>query len=297
MDLVDIEAFLATVDSGSLSKAAATLFASQSTISHRLRKLEEELGVALLLRRRGLRRVELTQKGEEFVPLARQWQTLWQTTESFKLTNPLISLSVAGPDSTNICLLPLYRRLSGEESPIRLRLRTLPSEEVYAAIGSREIDVGFVFKNLRYRDIVCRPIYREEIFLICKTGSPYGSEPIHPRDLDVRDEIFLPWSSEFQQWHDTWWNPGLNPHVWVDNVALLLDFMDTGQYWATCPRSVLLALRGRTAIECHEFSVPPPSRVCYLIEPRYPRQDKIAAVQEFRRQLEHHLTAHGFRQP
>ena len=69
MSLKQYEAFLKTVDLGSLTKAAESLGYTQSGISHMLNTLEEETGVKLLLRDRS--GVKLTSDGKILLPYMR----------------------------------------------------------------------------------------------------------------------------------------------------------------------------------------------------------------------------------
>ena len=55
----------------SLTRAAQKLYLTQSTLSSRLDCLEKELGAPLLIRKKGIRRVELTEAGKKMVPVAR----------------------------------------------------------------------------------------------------------------------------------------------------------------------------------------------------------------------------------
>ena len=50
MNQADIETFLMLVKTQSITKTAENLFVSQPTVSHRLKLLEEELGVSLMIR-------------------------------------------------------------------------------------------------------------------------------------------------------------------------------------------------------------------------------------------------------
>ena len=70
MNIQVIEAFLAVIRTGSLTEAARQLHLTQPTLSHRLQTLEAELGATLLIRGKGQRRIELTDAGRDFVPLA-----------------------------------------------------------------------------------------------------------------------------------------------------------------------------------------------------------------------------------
>ena len=74
----DIEIFLEIVQSRNITKAAEHLFLSQSVISTRLKKLEEELGYELFTRSKGVREMELTRQGREFVSIAVRWKNLFE---------------------------------------------------------------------------------------------------------------------------------------------------------------------------------------------------------------------------
>src|SRR5881398_3091426 len=69
IDFLGIQAFLAIVECGTFGLAAARLHLTQTAISHRMRKLEDSLGVQLIVRTS--RGVSLTQAGEALLPRAR----------------------------------------------------------------------------------------------------------------------------------------------------------------------------------------------------------------------------------
>ena len=64
----EIKTFIKIVKYRSISKAAKKLYLTQSTVSHRINVLEEELGVKLIIRRKGYRSIESTHDGEAFSP-------------------------------------------------------------------------------------------------------------------------------------------------------------------------------------------------------------------------------------
>ncbi|WP_294534248.1 LysR family transcriptional regulator [uncultured Rhodoblastus sp.] len=68
-DLVDLNAFLAVADEQSFTRAAAKLGTSQSALSYAIRRLEERLGVRLLVRT--TRRVAATEAGERLLKTLR----------------------------------------------------------------------------------------------------------------------------------------------------------------------------------------------------------------------------------
>ena len=69
VNFLGLQAFLSVADRGSFHRAAVHLHLSQTAISHRIKKLEEELGLRLFART--TREVSLTQAGLELVETAR----------------------------------------------------------------------------------------------------------------------------------------------------------------------------------------------------------------------------------
>jgi DNA-binding transcriptional LysR family regulator len=69
MDLITLRSFVAVVEERSFSRAAERLQIAQPAVSQQIRRLERQLGAALLLR--STRRVEPTAAGERLLPRAR----------------------------------------------------------------------------------------------------------------------------------------------------------------------------------------------------------------------------------
>ena len=66
--LTGLETFLAVVQTGSMAAAAKQVFVSQGTAFTRIKALEEELGVTLFERARGVHGITLTPLGEQLLP-------------------------------------------------------------------------------------------------------------------------------------------------------------------------------------------------------------------------------------
>ena len=75
MDITNIRTFLAVVETGSFVSAAERVHVTQSTVSMRIRSLEEQLGVKVFERNKS--GASLTNSGREFakhaVAMARIW--------------------------------------------------------------------------------------------------------------------------------------------------------------------------------------------------------------------------------
>ena len=82
MDFKQIETFLTIAKYKSFTKSSEVLYVSQSTVSNRLRSLEEELDLVLVIRKKGMSTVTLTEKGEEFIDIAKQWVEVYENPEA-----------------------------------------------------------------------------------------------------------------------------------------------------------------------------------------------------------------------
>jgi DNA-binding transcriptional LysR family regulator len=75
MDINALKTFLEVAKTRHFGNAAETLFVSQSTVSARIKTLEEQLGVELFVRERG--NIRLSPSGDALITHAKSMMTLW----------------------------------------------------------------------------------------------------------------------------------------------------------------------------------------------------------------------------
>lgn len=75
MDINALKAFLEVAKTRHFGNAAETLFVSQSTVSARIKTLEDQLGVELFVRERG--NIRLSPSGDALITHAKSMMTLW----------------------------------------------------------------------------------------------------------------------------------------------------------------------------------------------------------------------------
>ncbi len=266
MNIMLIQTFLSVANNQSITKAANELFLSQSTVSARLQQLENELGVTLVERHKGIRNVELTARGQAFLPIAQRYQQLDQEITFFPNEEYNYSLTLACPDSLNIHMfLPLYQQLLHTSPRINLTVRTQQSPEIYTLIDQYQADIGFVFHQYRYGNVVTELAFREKMVLLVSSHSDWPEKPIHPSQLDKRYELYFRWSDRIVLWHDSYWNLTIPPYAQVDTVTLLAGLFDDPRCWALCPISVARVLQENENISIRLCAVDIPDRDCYML--------------------------------
>ena len=82
INLKQLEAFVATAEFSSFTKASEELFLTQSTVSSHISALERILGVRLI-QRGSRRRVQLTQEGKHAYEMAKEILNRCQTLRSW----------------------------------------------------------------------------------------------------------------------------------------------------------------------------------------------------------------------
>lgn len=286
-----IETFLAVVSQGSISAAADALFISQSAASNRIQLLEQELGAELLLRRRGQRNVELTSFGQSFVPVANQWASLWTDTQNLKTLADVQTLNIASVDAVNnFTFLPLYHQHIETYPNVKLTINTHHSNEIHGLVENRAADIGFVYSQIRYPNIISRPIYRELMYLLCHRDSDYHDKMELDR-LRSEDEVFLSWGAEYRVWHDRHWNPERHYLLTVNTGSMLQHYLHKPGRWAIAPMSVVQALKSNSDLTYYTLQEPPPSRICYELTSRYPRASHVEAIKLFQQELDTYIAA------
>lgn len=289
MTYEQIETFLTVVTYGNISAAADHLFVSQSTISNRLQSLEEELGAQLLIRQKGHRNVELTVYGQAFIPIANQWSDLWKTTRNLKNMGEIQTLNIASIDAVNnYTLLPLFHSHIKTYPRIKLSIHTHHSGEIHSLIESHTADIGFVFSEVRYQNVISRPIYEELMYLVCHKDSAYHHD-IRPEELNPENEIFLSWGSDYQRWHDRHWNTNRYPVISVNTGSMLQHYLHEPNHWAIAPMSVVQAFRQQDELVYYTLQDPPAPRICYQLTHRYPKASHIKAIKLFEEELEAYI--------
>lgn len=128
------------------------------------------------------------------------------------------------------------------------------------------------------------------MYLICDKNSPYHDD-IPNSELNAENEIYLNWGLDYQSWHDSHFGPAVHPMLTVNTGSMLQHYIH-GNLWGIAPMSVITgAMCTNPNLTFYTLKTPPPPRICYAIQNRYPNINHNEAIQKFGQELENFISA------
>lgn len=276
MYFLGIEAFLAVVQTGSLTKAADILNLTQATISYRLKTLEQLLGKTLIERNKGGHTVTLSTFGMNFIEVAERWRILKQETDALRSERPELQLSIGGSMSLNRYLLPpVFQALSRHIPEMQLQFRTEHSAALYSCVERREIDVAFVKRELSVPNIEIAAFYVDEMVLVRPlTQENMETKTVHPKSLHGENELYINprgWSPAYPAWRERWWGADCSARIQIDSTGMIFPLMQDAKQWAIAPKTIATAFVKLGHCVIQQLSDPPPPMVYYKITHTCPK--------------------------
>ena len=185
MTLLQLQYFLAAFEHGSFSAAAAALYLAQPTLSEQIKRLENELGVALFVRtNRGL---VLTEAGLVFLPHAqRVVAASREAAESVHEVRTLTGGTVAfGTFSTahHLVLTDLIAEFHARYPQVRLRVVGLNSSEVADAVRDGHLEAGLVVLPVDDRGLDVSEVAWVSEAVYLSTDPDHTVRPVTAADL------------------------------------------------------------------------------------------------------------------
>lgn len=174
IDFLGIEAFLSIAERGSFHRAAAHLNLSQTALSHRMRKLEDDLGVQLFTRT--TRQVALTPAGVELLPRARRmFDELTASYETLRAQGRARQerLAIGCLPTIAASHLPaVLETFSGLHPTIRIEIHDAAAHEIAERVGKGEAEFGITVVAADRWDLEVRPLFKEPYVLVAARDHP-----------------------------------------------------------------------------------------------------------------------------
>jgi LysR family hydrogen peroxide-inducible transcriptional activator len=194
MNLRDLKYFIALAETRHFGQAATRSFVSQPTLSGQIKKLEDELGVALFERTKKF--VAVTPLGEALLPYARraveEAETLAQLARASH--DPLAgSLRLGAIPTLSPYLMPLVLApLKRKHPQLRLVLTEELTESLLERLRRHELDAALIATPVKDTELAVRALFDEPFWLAIPRKHPlYTKDSIVRRDLDQLDLLLL----------------------------------------------------------------------------------------------------------
>jgi LysR family transcriptional regulator, low CO2-responsive transcriptional regulator len=177
MEMAQLEYFLRVVEEGSFSKAADRVFRTQPAVSIAVRRLEEEVGVALLDRTQ--KSPTLTEAGQIVYDYAQRILSLRE--EIATSVAELQSLQrgrvrIGANESTSLYLLPdIIMTFTQQYPQVKVEIYRHVSERLPREVLDRNVDFALTATEPQDRDLEAFPVLKDELILIMSPRHPLAS--------------------------------------------------------------------------------------------------------------------------
>jgi len=208
--------FLEIVETGNFNKAAERLNVTQSTVSMRIRALEEELGRPLFTRSKA--GTGLTAAGAKFRRYAANMVRVWeQARQELALAPGFVTvLTVGGQfslwDRMLLKWIPWMRQTMPE---VAIRSEVGLSDGLMRMLAEGLIDIGVMYSPQSRPGLVIEKLIEERLVLVTSTG--------HNIDAWADNYVFVDWGPEYRAAHSQSFPDLKTPAVSVGLGALGLQ--------------------------------------------------------------------------
>lgn len=254
LDLLGLEAFLAVADRGSFSRAAVHVGITQTALSHRLKKFEEQLGTQLFMRT--TRSVSLTPTGLALLPKARQLidsaDSVMRELEA-DVAQRRERLAIGCLPTLAMQFLPgVLKEFRSAHPTMGIRVFDNSASEIADLVQRGEAEFGITILATNRWDLETKVLAKEPYVLLCPRSSGFAKrrsatwrelagEPLIRISSQTGNRILIDDALGHRREHMTW-------NYEVQHVASAVALVAAGIGLTVVPRiAVLLPQAGEVA--------------------------------------------------
>jgi LysR family transcriptional regulator, cyn operon transcriptional activator len=195
MELRHLRYFTALAECLNFTRAAERVHVTQSTLSHQIRQLEDELGHALF--ERVGKRVAMTQAGEVFLAFAaRALREVDQGLGALKSSSAELAgeVRVGATNTFNLGFIPACTAAFLVRHPTaKVIVTELAADEIGARLNAGDLDLGIAYRPTGPSDLWFEPLYNEEMALVVSSEHPLARRKrIRMIELHEQRLVLLP---------------------------------------------------------------------------------------------------------
>ena len=255
MDIKSLQYFLEVAREENITRAAQKLCIAQPPLSRQLQKLEEELGVQLLIR--GKRRVQLTEEG---VFLKQQAEEIIALMERTKYQLGMVKSSTYGTVSiavTESCgagvMCSLIRKFHEIYPGIHFQILAGSGDEVNQRLEQNLADIGIMGEPFDMETYDREFLKSEPWLAVMGKETPLARETgkTVPLSRLGGEDLIIPARLPIQEEINSWFNDAAqerNIFCVYNSPAAIIPLVESGAAVAICPESVKSFAGGRRLV-------------------------------------------------
>lgn len=195
MELRHLRYFVALADTLSFTRAAERVHVTQSTLSHQIRQLEEELGQPLFDRIG--KKVVSTEAGELFLGFAAR--ALKEVDQGIAMLRPgggglTGQVRIGATHTFNIGLIPeCVAQFLARHPAVQVQVEELSADQISRRLHDGELDIGIAYRPSDPSELWFEPLYNEEMVLVVSDAHPLAARKrIRMVELHQQRLVLLP---------------------------------------------------------------------------------------------------------
>ena len=220
MDIALLKTFLEVVRLRHFGKAADTLCITQSAVSARIKLLESQLGIQLLVRER--KEIQLTPAGHRLLRHAETIVSGWERARQEIALAPAFTASLAvglAQDLWSIHLKQWVVRMRRKQPAVALRVETHPGETLVNRLTSHLLDLAFMFEPPMMQGLETEQVLEVPLMLVASRAGLGVSEAM------ADGYLLVDWGRAFSVRHAELFADLSTPVIKVNTGMLALDLL------------------------------------------------------------------------
>lgn len=184
MTIRHLTIFIEVADCGKMSLAAKNLYISQPSVSQAISQIENSYGIKLF--ERLSKKLYITKSGTQLLSYARHIVSLYnEMEENIKNTSNTL-LKIGGTVTVGTCVMSdIINRFNVKYPTIHTQVVINNTSIIESKILNNGLDIGLVEGKTKSKDIICFPVIKDKLVLICNKTNPFTNRNnIHLSELN-----------------------------------------------------------------------------------------------------------------
>ena len=220
MDINDFRTFLEVCRTRHFGQAAKNLCVTQSTVSARIKNIEEQLGTKLFTRERN--NIQLTSTGERMQQYAEVITTSWNQArqEIGAARASRTAFTIGGlPSLWDISLQNWLNTLVPAHQDLAIHAEIHGADTLFRRITQNTMDIAFLFDHINNDMLVCQALSNIDLILVA------SGPGLNLNTALSNNYIMVDWGTAFVNQHAQYFADIARPYLHVSHGRIALDYL------------------------------------------------------------------------